>query len=184
MADHQPSTDSGADLEKAEDPTHDNDNDFSNDSDASSTFSERHMEGPASLRGSRRLSESPSALSRTTSRNLERAATTASTALATIRSRAPRREFTHPLENTKTSKDVLVDFDGPDDPYRPLNWPFKKKAVTTVLYGFTTMGATLASSIISPGISQIAEEFDIGAITATLSLALFLFGLGLGPLIW
>lgn len=183
MAEHQPSTDSGADLEKAEDPRHDTDND-SNNSDASSIFSERHMEGPASLRGARRPSQSSSALSRTTSRNLERAATTASTTLATIRSRAPRREFTHPLENTKTTKDVLVDFDGPDDPYRPLNWSFKKKAITTLLYGFTTMGATLGSSIISPGLSQIAEEFDIGDITATLALALFLFGLGLGPLIW
>lgn len=181
MAHQEPSTDSGTDLEKAEDPRPETDNDSAN-SDTSSVFSERHMEGPPSVR--RQPSGTPSGLSRTTSRNLERATTTASTALATIRSRAPRREFTHPLENTKTSKDVIVEFDGPDDPYRPLNWSFKKKAITTVLYGFTTMGATLASSIISPGISQIAEEFEIGSVVATLVLALFLFGLGLGPLVW
>ena len=182
MTDHHTSTDSGADAEKAEEPRKDDNDNGSTTSDTSSVFSERHMEGPPSIRSNR--SASQSALSRTTSRHLDRAATTASTALATIRSRAPRREFTHPLENTKTSKDVLVEFEGPDDPYRPLNWSFRKKAITTVLYGFTTMGATLASSIISPGVSQIAEDFHIGDVTATLALALFLFGLGLGPLVW
>lgn len=55
--------------------------------------------------------------------------------------------FDHPLSHVKTSADVLVDFDGPDDPYRPINWPFRKKVITTVLYGFTTMGSTFASSV-------------------------------------
>lgn len=59
-----------------------------------------------------------------------------------IRSREPGQtaKFSHPLTHTKTSPDVIVDFDGPDDPYRPLNWSFRKKAITTVLYGLTTMG--------------------------------------------
>ena len=55
--------------------------------------------------------------------------------------------FNHPLSHVKTSTDVVVDFDGPDDPYRPINWPFRKKVITTVLYGFTTMGSTWASSV-------------------------------------
>ena len=55
--------------------------------------------------------------------------------------------FDHPLSHVKTSADVIVDFDGPDDPYRPINWPFRKKIVTTILYGFTTMGSTWASSV-------------------------------------
>ena len=58
-----------------------------------------------------------------------------------------RKTFTHPLSHVKTKEDVLVDFDGPDDPYGPLNWPFRKKVVTTVLYAFTTMGSTWASSV-------------------------------------
>lgn len=59
-----------------------------------------------------------------------------------IRSRDPGQtaKFTHALTHTKTSPDVIVDFEGPDDPYRPLNWSFKKKAITTLLYGLTTMG--------------------------------------------
>jgi len=59
-----------------------------------------------------------------------------------IRSREPGQtaRFSHPLTREKTSSDSLVTFDGDDDPYRPMNWNFKKKVVTTVLYGLTTMG--------------------------------------------
>lgn len=66
----------------------------------------------------------------------------AQSVVSRIRSREPGQtaKFTHPLSHTKTSPDVIVDFEGPDDPYRPLNWGFKKKSVTTVLYGLTTMG--------------------------------------------
>lgn len=66
----------------------------------------------------------------------------AQSTISRIRSREPGQTatFNHPLTHTKTSQDVIVDFDGPDDPYRPLNWSFTKKAVTTVLYGLTTMG--------------------------------------------
>ena len=66
----------------------------------------------------------------------------ANSVISRIRSREPGQtaRFTHPLYHTKTSEDVIVDFDGPDDPYRPINWSFKKKCVTTVLYGLTTMG--------------------------------------------
>lgn len=66
----------------------------------------------------------------------------AQSAVSRIRSREPGQTapFTHPLSHIKTSEEMIVDFDGPDDPYRPLNWSFGKKAVTTVLYGLTTMG--------------------------------------------
>ncbi|KAF2101194.1 putative MFS multidrug transporter [Rhizodiscina lignyota] len=109
---------------------------------------------------------------------------TASTALSTIRSRRPYAPFTHPLAHVPTAKDVIVDFDGPDDPYLPLNWPFKKKIITTALYGFTTMGATFASSVYSPGIIQISHDFHVGQEVSTLGLSLFLMGFGTGPLLW
>lgn len=46
-----------------------------------------------------------------------------------------RGRFTHPLSHAKTSEAEIVDFDGDDDLYRPLNWPLRKKVVTTLLYG-------------------------------------------------
>jgi hypothetical protein len=47
---------------------------------------------------------------------------------------------THDLEHLKTDERHLVKFEGPNDPYNPLNWSFHKKAITTVLYGLITMG--------------------------------------------
>lgn len=78
----------------------------------------------------------------TTSSSLSALESRAQSTISRIRSREPGQTaaFTHPLSHTKTGSDVIVDFDGPDDPYRPLNWGFAKKAVTTVLYGLTTMG--------------------------------------------
>ncbi|PYH90317.1 MFS multidrug transporter [Aspergillus ellipticus CBS 707.79] len=106
--------------------------------------------------------------------------------ISRIRSREPGQtaRFTHPLSHTKTSEDMIVDFDGDDDPYKPMNWSFRKKAVTTVLYGLTTMGATWASSIFSTGTSQVDAEFHVGEEVGTLGTALLLFGFGLGPLVW
>lgn len=105
------------------------------------------------------------------------------TALSRIRSR-PTPVFTHPLAGKETHEDVLVDFDGPDDPYRPMNWPMKKKAITVMLYGLVTMSAAYASSSYSAGTSQIEQRFGVGSEVATLGTTLYLFGFGLGPLLW
>lgn len=109
---------------------------------------------------------------------------TVQSVLSRVRSRPPTGNFSHPLQNVQTTIDDLVDFDGDADPYRPVNWALKKKVITTALYGLTTMTATWASATISPGTAQIASEFHIGSQTATLITTLFLFGFGLGPLLW
>ncbi|KAA8652918.1 MFS transporter [Aspergillus tanneri] len=106
--------------------------------------------------------------------------------LSKIRLRLPGQTapFTHPAGQFKSDDSNIVDFDGPDDPYRPINWSFKKKALTTILYGMTTMGATWASSSYSPAVPDIENEFQIGEVTATLGTALLLFGFGLGPILF
>ncbi|KAI5306184.1 hypothetical protein KEM56_001932 [Ascosphaera pollenicola] len=131
------------------------------------------------------LSRQATNLTRTDSL-LETASRQTSRVLSTIRSRDPRQNapFTHPLASVKTSDDVIVDFDGPDDPYKPLNWPFRKKCITTILYGLTTMGATWASAIYAAGAPQIEKEFGIGNEVAELGTSLLLAGFGIGPLIW
>lgn len=104
--------------------------------------------------------------------------------LSRDRSHVDATKFTHPLSHVKTNLDVLVTFDGPGDLYNPINWPFRKKVFTTALYGFTTMGASLATSIYSAGTDAVAREFHVGQEVATLGTALLLFGVGLGPLFW
>ncbi|KAL1845047.1 hypothetical protein VTK73DRAFT_1287 [Phialemonium thermophilum] len=105
------------------------------------------------------------------------------TIVSRIRSR-PVPEFSHPLAHQPTGPEQLVDFDGPDDPYRPLNWPTSKKIVTTMTYGFVTMSATWASSSYSSGTAQIAAHFGVSTEVATLGTTLFLLGFGVGPLLW
>ena len=84
----------------------------------------------------------------------------------------------------KTSPDAIVDFDGPDDPYRPINWPFRKKLITTLLYGLTTMGSTWASSVYSPAVNQISEQYGVAEEVGILGVSFLLMGFGLGPLLW
>jgi len=99
------------------------------------------------------------------------------TALSRLRTR-PVPNFTHPLAHEQTTEVALVDFDGPDDPYKPMNWPTKKKITTTLLYRLVTMTATWASSAYSAGTRQVAQQFRVGNEVATLGTTLFLFGLG------
>lgn len=117
------------------------------------------------------------------SMSLARTISRRETVISRIRSR-PVPTFTHPLSHIQTSNAELVDFDGPDDPYRPMNWPTHKKVVTTLLYGLVTMSATWASSAYSAGTAQIAEHFHVGKQVSTLGTTLFLFGFGIGPLLW
>ncbi|KAL6794143.1 major facilitator superfamily domain-containing protein [Trichoderma afarasin] len=114
---------------------------------------------------------------------LDRTLSRRDTVLSRIRSR-PDIRFTHPLAHIPTTEDEIVDFDGPDDPYHPLNWPTHKKVLTTALYGLVTMTATWASSAYSAGTQQVAKEFHVGTQVATLGTTLFLFGFGVGPLLW
>ena len=75
---------------------------------------------------------------------------TAASSNADIRTDIVKRrhsEFDHPLSDDPTDDSVIVDFDGQHDPYKPLNWPFHQKVVTTLLYSLTTMGASWTSSV-------------------------------------
>ena len=55
------------------------------------------------------------------------------------------------IETTEKATDghggsAIVDFQGPDDPSRPVNWKMSKKVYTCFLYGLLNMGATWATS--------------------------------------
>jgi hypothetical protein len=84
--------------------------------------------------------------------------------------------FTHPLSHQRTTAEYIVDFDGPDDPYRPANWPFRKKCITTLLYGMTTMGATFMSTVYSPVTDIIAEDYGVSREVSLLGVTFTLLG--------
>ncbi|KXJ91939.1 major facilitator superfamily domain-containing protein [Microdochium bolleyi] len=116
--------------------------------------------------------------------DLRRTLSRADTVISRIRSRPAIAPFTHPLAHQKTTEAELVDFEGPEDPYHPLNWSTHKKVGTTMLYGLVTMSATWASSAYSAGTAQISAEFGVSEPVAILGTTLFLLGFGLGPLLW
>ncbi|KAL8733129.1 MAG: hypothetical protein Q9166_002321 [cf. Caloplaca sp. 2 TL-2023] len=91
-----------------------------------------------------------------------------------------------PLHSSSFTRDYNsgcpLDFAGHDDFYRPINWPIRKKVITTILYGFTIMGSTWTSSVYSPAMDQISEKYDVSAEVSLLGLSVLL--IGLGPLVW
>lgn len=90
----------------------------------------------------------------------------------------------HPLLEDATPSTVLVDFDGNEDLLHPMNWPFQKKVLVTILYGLTTSWITFASAVYSAGLVQISEDFNVSTEVAASGISLIVFGFGLGPLAW
>ncbi|KLO07248.1 MFS polyamine transporter [Schizopora paradoxa] len=88
----------------------------------------------------------------------------------------------HGVSNTDDS--ILVDFDGPDDPYNPRNWSFKKKwGVTSVISAFSFM-SSLTSSMIAPASHQIAEKFgQTNTVIIAMYTSIFILAYAIGPLV-
>ncbi|KAF7956899.1 hypothetical protein EAE96_004223 [Botrytis aclada] len=95
-----------------------------------------------------------------------------------------QQKFTHPNSHLKTTDADIVGFDGADDPYQPMNWPFRKKLITTFVYGLFTMTSTWASSVYSPAVDQVATEFNVAPEVSLLGVSFLLLGFGFGPLLW
>ncbi|KAE8378340.1 major facilitator superfamily domain-containing protein [Aspergillus bertholletiae] len=77
-----------------------------------------------------------------------------------------------------------VDFDGPDDPLNPLNWPKKKKVYICAILGISTMIVAFASSIFAPAIPVVMHLYGISKEVATLGVSLYVFGFAFGPLVF
>lgn len=94
----------------------------------------------------------------------------------------PPRE---PIPDEKKGGDqTVVDFEGPDDPLRPMNWTLRKKIRHTLLYGLTTTWITFASAVYSAGLEGISQEFNVSSETAAAGVSLLVFGFAVGPLLW
>ncbi|TLD05587.1 uncharacterized protein PgNI_09755 [Pyricularia grisea] len=81
-------------------------------------------------------------------------------------------------------EEYVVEFDGPDDPMHAQNWPLRKKAVTAVILGYTTMTSSFASSIFSAATRALATEFDVSTEVGILGVSFFVLGFAFGPTLW
>lgn len=90
----------------------------------------------------------------------------------------PERDVEKSLENA-----FEVGWDGDDDPADPKNMPTAKKWLVVIILAFGALCVTCASSEYTMTYDQMDKEFGNSRIVATLGLSLFVFGLGLSPMV-
>jgi hypothetical protein len=77
----------------------------------------------------------------------------------------------------------VVDWDGPDDPTNPQNWPAKKKWSIIAALGAVTFITPLASSFFAPGVPQVMRAFNEESnLMATFVVSVYLLGFAIGVL--
>ncbi|RVX75323.1 hypothetical protein B0A52_00676 [Exophiala mesophila] len=97
---------------------------------------------------------------------------------------AQRQESSIIIPQTTEEGLILVTWYTTDDPENPQNWSSRKKVfVATILCAYT-FAVYAASAIYISAIPQIMEKFVIGQTKASLGLAIYVLGYGLGPMIF
>ncbi|KAF3491418.1 polyamine transporter 1 [Arthroderma uncinatum] len=78
----------------------------------------------------------------------------------------------------------IVNWDGPDDPAHPQNWPSMKKVVIVCSIGLITLLTPLGSSMFAPGVGEVMKEFkNDSPELASFVVSVYLLGFSFGPLI-
>ncbi|CAG7924804.1 unnamed protein product [Penicillium olsonii] len=78
----------------------------------------------------------------------------------------------------------VVDFDGPEDPTFPQNWPWSTKLYLSFILGFTCFASTFDSAVFSSSTSHVSTYFGVSVEVASLASSVYLLGYAFGPLIW
>lgn len=71
-------------------------------------------------------------------------------------------------------RDLLIDFEHPNDPRIPQNWPLAKKILVVVMLSVFNLIGTISSSIMSPAHTRVAEQFGASREVAILCTTLFM----------
>lgn len=79
---------------------------------------------------------------------------------------------------TSIEKDAnLVDWEGPEDPDKPLNWTKKKKWTNMMLIAALTLLTPFESSMFAPGVPQMMEEFGSSSVDlASFVVSIYVLG--------
>ncbi|KAF2241832.1 MFS general substrate transporter [Trematosphaeria pertusa] len=87
-------------------------------------------------------------------------------------------------EKISISRRDLVDWDGPDDPSNPINWPLAQKVLVTAVLCAWTFAVYVGSSIYSSSQADVERIFGVGHVEGALGIALYVLGYGLGSLLF
>ncbi|KAK0386878.1 hypothetical protein NLU13_5191 [Sarocladium strictum] len=111
-----------------------------------------------------------------------------------VRSRTNSRASRRPMPNFGAGKpfppplpdreEYVVEFDGPDDPMHAQNWPLRKKLITAIMLGYTTMTSAFTSSIFSAATLVVAQEYHVGTEVGLLGTTFYVLGFATGPTLW
>ena len=83
-----------------------------------------------------------------------------------------------------TADPNVVDWDGPDDPEKAMNWPTRKTYINTAIVSGVTFLTPLASSMVAPGVPLIMKEFKSNNETiGSFIVSIYILGYALGPLL-
>lgn len=88
------------------------------------------------------------------------------------------------LSSEGTDHQIIVTWDGDDDEENPLNWPLHHKVFFIAEIGILTLTIYIGLAIYIPGIDEIKKQFHVSQTVATLPLTLFVFGYGIGPMLF
>ena len=95
-----------------------------------------------------------------------------------------RSGVTPPIEMSDDSQAIKdVTWDGPNDPGNPKNMANSRKWLIVAVLASGSTSITCASSIYTTTYTQMNEEFIISKMMGTWGLSLFVFGLGISPMI-
>ncbi|KAI2615948.1 MFS general substrate transporter [Hypoxylon sp. NC1633] len=72
----------------------------------------------------------------------------------------------------------------PNDPENPKNWSKAYKWYCTMVVAVTCFVVAFSSSVVTPDIAGVADEFGVSDEVALLSVTLFVVGFGVGPMIF
>ncbi|KIN05754.1 hypothetical protein OIDMADRAFT_154218 [Oidiodendron maius Zn] len=76
-----------------------------------------------------------------------------------------------------------TDWNGPDDPENPQNWPAWIRYFHVVPPSLISFSAALGTSIITPAVGAIQQDFHVSTTVAILPLSLYVLALGFGPIL-
>ncbi|PNY28471.1 transporter [Tolypocladium capitatum] len=135
------------------------------------------------------LERHPTALSRIATARGQHVATVGGGLRSRTSSRASRplpafgagKPFPPPLPE---QEEYVVEFDGPDDPLHSQNWPLRKKLLTAVMLGYTTLTSAFTSSIFSSATAVVAAEYGVGVEVGLLGTTFYVLGFAFGPTLW
>ncbi|KAI0022808.1 MFS multidrug transporter-like protein [Xylariomycetidae sp. FL0641] len=86
-------------------------------------------------------------------------------------------------DSSGTTEEAVTDWDGLNDTGNPKNWSLRARIYHTMLPALYGFSVSIGTSMYSPGVFAIEDEFHVSQSVSLLGLSLYALGLALGPVV-